>query len=264
MLTKIFKLFCICLFLSVSLFSQSKNYFIVFIGNSITYGAGLKNPATDAPPDHAIAWLQAKNYYGELHFSNQGVSGATTIDFLPATNKLFPRVIQGADLYKNQKDATLVFSVILGTNDSAVSGPNGAPVSPASYERNVKTIIDTLLNKYPGSRVILHRPIWYSPNTYNRSRYMDEGLNRLQTYFPVLDKVVESYQSSHPTRVFCGDTDAFEYFKKNAIILFQKEKGNAGIFLLHPNEKGAQELGVFWAKGIEKCLQYLQATKTRR
>jgi lysophospholipase L1-like esterase len=255
MLKKIPVLFCIFLIFSYSLFSQSKNYFIVFIGNSITHGAGLKNPATDAPPVHAIAWLQALNKYGELNFSNQGVGGATTIDFLPATNKFFPRVIQGADLYKNQKDATLVFSMILGTNDSAVFGPNGAPVSPESYEKNVKTIIDTLLNKYPGSIVILHRPVWYSPNTYNRSRYMEEGLNRLQTYFPVLEKVIASYKSNHPTRVFSGDKDAFEYFKKNAISLYQKEKGNAGMFLLHPNEKGAQKLGVFWAKGIEKCLQ---------
>ena len=254
MSTKINLLIFICFIHSVSLFSQQKNYFIVFIGNSITHGAGLKNPATDAPPVYAIAWLQAQNKYGEINFSNQGVGGATTVDFLPATNKLFPNVIQAAGLYKNKQDATLVFSKILGTNDCAVSGPNGAPVSPESYQKNVRIILDTLPNKYPASIAILHRPIWYSPNTYNRSRYMEEGLNRLQTYFPVLDSVIASYQSSYPHRVFSGDTDAFEYFKTNAIALFQKEKGNAGIFLLHPNEKGAQELGVFWAKGINAAL----------
>ncbi len=255
MLKKQLTLSCICLTIAISLFSQSKNYFIVFIGNSITHGAGLKDPATEAPPVHTMAWLQEQNNYGTLSFSNQGVSGATTVDFLPATDKLFPSVIKGADLYRNQKDATLVFSIILGTNDSAISGPNGAPLSPASYEKNLKAIIDTLLYKYPGSKFILHRPIWYSPNTYNRSRYMEEGLNRLQAYFPVLDKLVITYSSNNPHRVFSGDKDAFEYFKKNAITLFQKEKGNAGIFLLHPNEKGAKELGIFWAKGIDKCLR---------
>ncbi len=135
---------CICITLTVSLFSQSKNYFIVFIGNSITYGAGLKSPTTDAPPVHAMAWLKALNKYGDLNFTNQGVSGATTVDFLPATNKLFPRVIQGAELYKIQKDATLVFSMILGTNDSAISGPNGAPLTPEAYEKNIRIVIETL------------------------------------------------------------------------------------------------------------------------
>ena len=83
---------------------------------------------------------------------------------------------------------------------------------------------------------------------------MEEGLNRLQTYFPVLDKLVIAYASGKPHRVFSGDKNAFNYFKINAINLFQKEKGNAGIFLLHPNEKGAQQLGVFWAKGIDAAL----------
>jgi lysophospholipase L1-like esterase len=243
-----------CLLASLSLQAQSKNYFIVFIGNSITHGAGLKNPAASAPPVHAMAWLQSQNKYGELNFSNQGVGGATTVDFLPATNKYFPRVIEGADLYKTQKDATLVFSMILGTNDSAISGPNGSPVSPENYEKNMRAIIDTLLTKYPGSLVILHRPIWYSPNTYNRARYMAEGLDRLQAYFPVLDKIVAQYWTSMPNRVFAGDKDAFDYFKINAIDLFQKQKGNAGLFLLHPNEKGAQQLGVFWAKAIDAAL----------
>lgn len=254
MLKKILIVFVVCFTNASPSFSQTKNYFIVFIGNSITHGAGLQSPATDAPPVHAMRWLLAQHKYGEMNFSNQGVSGATTVDFLPATNKYFSRVIQGADLYKDQKDATLVFSIILGTNDSAVSGPNGSPVSPGSYEKNMRIIIDTLLHKYPASLVVLHRPIWYSPNTYNRSRYMEEGLKRLQTYFPLLDKMVTSYRSTVPNRVFAGDKEAFDYFKKNAINLFQKEKGNAGLFLLHPNEKGAQELGVFWAKSLEKCL----------
>lgn len=246
-----------CAFFSLSSFGQTKSFYVVFVGNSITYGAGLKKPVMDAPPVHAISWLQARNPSWDVKFSNQGVSGATTVDFLPATNKLFPRVVQGAELYKNQKDATIVFSMILGTNDSAIEGPNGAPVSAGSYEKNIKTIIDSLLARFPGSIFVLHRPIWYSPNTYNRSKYLDEGLQRLQSYFPVIDEVVSSYKTSHPYQVFAGDRSAFDHFKNNSATLFQQEKGNAGIFLLHPNEAGAEELGDCWAKSLDSALSEL-------
>ena len=246
-----------CAVLSLVSFGQTKSFYIVFVGNSITYGAGLKKPVAEAPPVHAIKWLQVRNPSWDFKFSNQGVSGATTVDFLPETKKLFPRVVQGAELYKKQKDATIVFSIILGTNDSAIEGPNGAPISPSNYERNIKIIIDSLLASFPGSIFVLHRPTWYSTNTYNRSKYLEEGLQRLQSYFPVLDNIVFSYKTSHPYQVFAGDRSAFDYFKNNSSRLFQQEKGNAGVFLLHPNEAGAKELGERWAKSLDSALSEL-------
>lgn len=95
-------------------------------------------------------------------------------------------------MFKTDKEATLVFSLMLGTNDSAIKGPNGSPVQPAQYKTNVKVIADELLALYPDSRIVLHRPIWYSPNTYNGAMYLKEGLNRLERYFAEINQLVEA------------------------------------------------------------------------
>ncbi|MEP7258382.1 MAG: GDSL-type esterase/lipase family protein [Flavitalea sp.] len=227
---------------------------IVFIGNSITEAGGMPNPATMAPPAQATDYIRKQKKFKAVNFSNQGVSGSTTVDFLPATNTLIKNVEKAAAIFAHQKDATLVFSMVLGTNDSAIEGPNGSPVSPESYEANVKAIIDRLFSLHPKAVFVLHHPTWYSPNTYNSSRYLQEGLTRLQSYFPVLDKIVEEYQSTHPGQVFRGDTKAFDYFKNHQEML-EPEKGNQGVFYLHPTQKGSSELGHFWGKAILEAFQ---------
>ena len=35
---------------------------------------------------------------------------------------------------------------------------------------------------------------------------------------------------------------------------FQAEKGNSGVFYLHPNEKGAVRLGELWSEAIRQAL----------
>ena len=159
-------------------------------------------------------------------------SGSTTFDFLPQTDLLFPKVVRVADQFKDETWATLIFSITLGTNDSAITGPNGAPASPAKYYENMKTIIDKLLALYPECKIVLHRPVWYSPNTYNGAKYLEEGLNRLQSYYPELQALVLDYFKTH---------------YKNELF---PEKGNAGTFYLHPNRKGASALGELWGKAI--------------
>lgn len=254
MLYKHSALLCLlALLLGFSAIAQSKKVNIVFIGNSITQGAGLPHADKEAPPVKALEWLQKTMPAAGVHISNQGVSGSTTVDFLPATNRLFNNVVKAADAFKADKDATLVFSMVLGTNDSAEEGPNGSPVSPANYKGNVKTIVDRLLADYPGCIVILHHPIWYSPTTQNGSRYLAAGLARLQSYFPVLDTIAAEYHTTHPKHVFIGNTSGFDYFKKHPEWYIQ-EHGKAGTFQLHPNEKGAEELGILWAKAIKQVL----------
>ena len=110
--------------------SDNINLNIVFVGNSITYGAGLENPTREAPPVKAAIYLTGQPFIGSVKYSNQGVSGSTTVDFLPETNTLFPKVKAAADKFKDEDWATLVFSIMLGTNDSAIRGTNGCPVSP--------------------------------------------------------------------------------------------------------------------------------------
>lgn len=225
----------------------ARKYNIVFIGNSITYGATLKVPAVECPPFQAVQLLRAGG--DTIRYANCGHSGSTTVDFLPASQRLFLKVLQAADtLYDG--NTRLVFSISLGTNDSAIEGPTGAPVSPADYKRNLKTIIDSLHTRYPNSIFVLQRPIWYSPSTYNRSKYLAEGLARLQTYTPELNDLAKE----HRTYILKGDRNAFDFFKKNAELYFTTEKGNAGNFYLHPNAAGAAKLAKFWADNLKSVI----------
>ena len=160
---------------------------------------------------------------------------------------------QAADQFKDEDWATMVFSIMLGTNDSAIKGTNGCPVSPEQYYKNMSTIINKLLELYPGCKIILNRPIWYSPNTYNGAMYLKEGLLRLQSYYPEIQKLVESYSKTNPGQVFLGDTEGFDFFKEN-YDKFQHEDGNAGIFFLHPTKEGAKDLGELWGKAIYKAI----------
>lgn len=233
---------------------EKKNINIVFIGNSITQGVLMDNPSHNAPPVKAALCLTKKPGVASVKYSNQGVSGCTTVDYLPETETLFPKAKAAADKFADETWATLVFSIMLGTNDSAIKGPNGAPVSAEKYKDNMRTIIDKLLTLYPGCKIVLHRPVWYSPNTYNGAMYLKEGLNRLQSYYPILQLLVKEYSEQFPAQVFMGDTEAFDYFKTNYQSDLIPEDGYAGTFYLHPNVKGAAVLGNYWAEAIMKAL----------
>lgn len=230
---------------------------IVYIGNSITQGAMLKSPLIEAPGAQACQWLEQQSGIGVVKNSNQGIGGSTTVDFLPASETLFPKVVQAANALTKQKSGVLLFSIMLGTNDSAIKGPNGSPVSPVQYQTNIKVIVDELLKLYPTCVIILQRPLWYSPNTYNSGMYLKEGLRRLENYLPRLEALVETYTQTHARRVFMGDTDAFDYFQTNYATAFVAEDGNAGTFYLHPTQIGAARLGEFWGRAIYRALRYI-------
>ncbi len=225
---------------------------LVFIGNSITQGVLLDDPQHDAPPVKAAGYVAEKSDF-EVEFRNCGVSGSTTLDFLPATDRLFGNVIKAADELSGE-GCRLVFSVALGTNDSACNGPLGAPVVPAQYYTNLKVIIDELLARYPGSRVVVQYPIWYSPTTYNGSMYLKAGLERLQTYVPMIERLLDAYAMSHKGRVFGGSREGFDLFKAKYAEYFTVEQGNAGTFYLHPNKEGADRLGEIWCEGLLKAV----------
>ena len=231
-----------------------RNLNIVFIGNSITYGANLSDPQTQAPPVIACQFLRKQSGIGTVAFSNQGHSGFTTVDFLPAAGRAFNQVEQAAHDFTD-KQALLIFSIKLGTNDSAITGPNGAPVSAEDYKKNLKIITDSLLKEFPGCIVVYQRPLWYSPNTYNGAKYLQEGLDRLQSYFPKLDELARAYALSYPNHVFLGDRDAFSYFRKHYLTDLTPEQGHQGTFYLHPNQKGAVALGTFWGKAIYRVVK---------
>lgn len=252
-LSGIFLIFLITLFQQIggakNIFEGKRDLDIVFIGNSITYGANLENPRQDAPPVIASEILRKKHAINSVQFSNQGRSGFTTVNYLPES-ETFTEVIRATKQLHTDASHELIFSIMLGTNDSAIQGPKGAPVSKEDYRKNMKAIIDELISQFPDSKIILQQPIWYSENTYNGSKYLAEGLNRLQSYFPELKSLVSSYSETHKNHVLMGDLKGFNYFRKNYLTDLVAEKGQQGTFYLHPNPKGAAQLANFWAECI--------------
>ena len=108
-------------------------------------------------------------------------------------------------------------------------------------------MVDQLLRDFPACKIVLNQPLWYSPNTYNGAKYLQEGLDRLQSYFPLLKKLAGSYNSR---QVYVGDTSAYAYFKANYLTKLRPEDGHEGTFYLHPTKAGAVDLGVFWGKAV--------------
>lgn len=252
-------LWMLCLCLPLGMFAQKGEKVelnIVFVGNSITQGVLLQHPEQEAPPVRTASWLEKQEGISAVNMSNQGVSGMTTVDFLPANKTHFPNVMKAMENLKSQHPkATLLFSVMLGTNDSANSGPKGAPISAPQYYTNMKVIIDELLEAFPDALFVLHHPIWYSPNTHNGAQYLASGLKRLESYYPQLQELVSHYAGKHPRQVFLGDTEASAYFEAHHQTYLIPEEGRAGIFYLHPNRDGAETLGAYWGKAIYKVIQ---------
>ena len=230
---------------------------IVYIGDSITAGAGLHLKEGDMAPPAACS-VALRNSGFEVYDSNQGHSGHTTKDFLPDLSPNpksdFSKAKAAADQLIAAHEGQLVFSIMLGTNDSAERGPNGAPLPPEGCQANLKTIIDRLLEDYPHCKVIIQHPIWYSPSTHNSSEYGAKGLARLKSYDPVIESLVKEYAKATPGAVFVGDRDAFAHFEAHFIELIRAEKGVDGTFYLHPNKEGALRLGQFWAKAIKEII----------
>lgn len=234
---------------------RTANVNIVYLGDSITEGGQLNRPEAEAPPATATDWIRQSLPGSAVFFSNQGYSGHTTVDFLPATGTDLPAAEHAAGTTLSLHPGSLIFSVMLGTNDSAQSGPLGAPVAPSQYAGNLTQIFAELLQQFPSALIVVHRPTWYSPNTHNRADYEQPGLDRLQSYFPAIDAVVESFARTNPGHVFAGDADAFAWFSTHYRAEMNPEPGVNGTFYLHPNAVGSKVLGYYWASAIERALR---------
>jgi lysophospholipase L1-like esterase len=232
-------------------------YNIVFVGDSITAGATIPDSTTQATPVRCVERLR-KHFHLTVQMSNQGHSGHTTVDWLPSNNPSsdFQLAIAAAGALQSNQPGQLIFSIMLGVNDSAERGPNGAPVSPADYSGNLHSIVDQLLVCCPDALVFVHYPTWYSTNTQNSSLYGSAGLARLKSYFPELNRLIADCAVAHPGRVFAGDKRAFDHFSKSYASELTAESGGQGTFYLHPNSAGAVVLGQFWADAIVAALPF--------
>ena len=151
---------------------------VIYIGNSITAGAGHKESLKSAPPVISAQILE-KKLGKDVNFRNCGRSGATTLDFVPSHNRDFKRVEKAVKEIQELSGEPIVFSIMLGTNDSASTRCYGAPASNAQYKKNLMDLISRLRKMAPGAIFVLQRPIWYSPNTYNGAMYLTAGLKRV-------------------------------------------------------------------------------------
>jgi lysophospholipase L1-like esterase len=224
-------------------------YNIVCLGDSITYGDTLSDPSTQAAAVRCGESLAAR-FQVAVNLSNQGHGGHTTHDWLPGSATDFPKAMAAAAALEAQHPGQLVFPIMLGTNDSAESGPYGAPVSPENYRKNLQTIIDGILGAYPKAVIIVHYPIWHSAKTPGDIAC----LTRLQSYFPEINQLVSNNSTLHPGRVFRGDTHAYDHFEKNHATELTAETGPNGIGYCHPNSAGAITLGKYWADAIAAAL----------
>jgi len=164
---------------------------IVFIGDSITFGAGIAEPSKQAPPAVCVNTLQKQLQNPSVYFSNQGHCGISTAGFLPMGQQ-FEAAVAAAKQLNADHAGQLVFSIMLGTNDSC----NNCHMLDSTYHDNYKRIIDQLLADFPNSKILINYPIWYSPNTHNGADYEGESAaNRLKSYFPKIDTLVAEYQA---------------------------------------------------------------------
>ncbi|MBQ7997452.1 MAG: lipolytic protein G-D-S-L family [Paludibacteraceae bacterium] len=220
---------------------------LLFIGNSITYGDQLSDPATQAPPVICRALVEEATGITTTVY-NGGHCGITTWGFLPGRED-FNNLIKKAQEFRTQNGGRIYICIMLGTNDSACTATEGAPVSNNTYGNNMRTIINTLNSSVPGCKILLNYPLWYSETTYNGAMYLKEGQERLHGYYPVLDAIAGEYDNVYP-----GRRDVWEFFKNNQN-LFTNEMGNAGCFYLHPNAEGARVLGGIWANSLLEIIR---------
>ncbi len=236
---------------------------IVYGGDSITYGANLSDPTHDAPPVAASGYLGAMHGIRSVYFSNQGHGGHSTTDFLPSSGADFAGMESAAkSLEAAHPSGQLVFSLMLGTNDSANSGTHLSNRTPAQVEANFEIIIGQLLADFPSAKIFVNYPPYYTPNTHNGANYEEGGLARLLSYHDAIDKAVATENHKFRGHVMLGDQTASVYFAGVYQTELTPENGQNGTFYLHPNKLGAADLGRLWAEAIYKGL-YGSATSSK-
>lgn len=265
-------LLLICLFVSVGMQAEERSYNLVFIGNSITYGALHQKRELTAPPVKCAQWLSHQEGIDTVYFVNCGRSGRTTYHFLPRTADVIPAgdktyfsdvVEQTRKLVADHPGLPLVFSVMLGTNDT-VERTKNTHTSPDNYAKNLTSIIDSLLKLWPDAHVVLNKPIWYSPDYHTKggSIATKKSLKLLSAYYDQFAAVVANCKQGH---VHIGDSEAYNYFEQHWSTDINEEKDARGkSYWLHPNEQGAEKLAQFWGKAILPVMQQMPAVDALR
>lgn len=239
-----------CLFILLTIVQHSlaqKEYNIVFIGNSITYGATHKAPQRTNPVVTCVKQLKEQGLV--VHAKNIGKSGKTSRDFLPGRRGYWGSVKKAAaELHATYPEAQMVFSIMLGTNDAAIRTKKSCWTDDI-YRKSICIIVDSLQAIYPQALFVLHQDPYFSPNIEKESgtKMNEQCLTQLQSYWNVNKTLCKER-----TNVFLGSDKIYDFFKKNHKEMMTPEEGINGTYYLHPNPEGAAELGKLWAKALLK------------
>jgi len=212
----------------------AKELNIVFVGDSITEGCTLANPALEAPPVRAAEWLTT-NAGRIVRFRNTGVGGMRTDDFLPVpASALWQRVARaGRELGKDP--GLLVFSVMLGANDSGGYRDPKGPHPPERFHDDLTALGTAILTNFPAAVVVIHQPTGL-PDAVAAAK------SNWKTYAPVCSAVVAELSARFPGRVHDGDAKAWLALTGKGKSLFNDQ--------VHPNVAGARIVGGLWARAI--------------
>lgn len=227
-----------------------QEYNIVFIGNSITYGATHKAPQKTNPTVSCVKYLKEQGL--TVHSRNMGKSGKTSRDFLPGRKGYWGGVKKAAaELAEAYPEAQMVFSIMLGTNDAAIR-PKKSCWTDDIFRKSMTTIIDSLQAIYPQAIFVLQQDPYFSPNMEKESgSKMDENsLKQVQSYWKVDQQLAKERKN-----VFLGSDEIYAFFEKNHQETMTPEEGLQGTFYLHPNPQGSAELGKLWGKSLAKILK---------
>ncbi len=240
---------------------QSQGIALVCIGDSITNGAGLANAGTVLSPTmpyFLIAKLQRLLGLRTVAGSNVGVGGKTLTDWAPGGSYYPTATSAMTSLLSANAGFQPVFSIMLGTNDSASANTNNSPpgiTSPANFQSKLSAIVAQLLVDFPTAQVVVHMSPYFTPNTegsqsQNGGVFLEAGLSALYSYRATFPQIV----AGRP-RVHLGDGLSFAYFAANYLNELQPDAtGPNGTFYLHPNPTGAQSLGEMHAQAIANAL----------
>jgi len=198
------------LFFSVSLFSQSHQVRIGFIGNSITIGSGLTNPTVECYPSQLSLLLKEK--YGDTCLiTNYAVSGRTLLkkgDF-PWWNE--------PDFTRCRNYSPDIVVIALGTNDSK---PYNWDVYGDEFFSDYQALIDTFKTRNPEVKFIVCLPppafavVWEIRNPV------------------IIDEIIPKVDSIAKM----NDADVVDFYHPllDSVHLFPDK--------IHPNAKGAKVL----------------------
>ncbi len=142
-------LFAVCLVHVQESNAQSKKVQIACIGNSITFGARVQNPASESYPAVLHSLLQGCGYSG-YQVKNFGIGGATVIRFGT------PNVWKTVDSLKLFRPDVVVIEV--GTNET-VGSPRYNWEHIGDFEKDYSTYIKAIKDINPNCAFILCSPL---------------------------------------------------------------------------------------------------------